>query len=90
MPGEMRCGYDPSFSYVVIEHRLGLEGPADFIRIQEALSGLKKKIIRQEVVRDPATGENRLVIQMKRQETEEIMLTILGSGLKRDFRCYVY
>lgn len=81
---------DASCSYVVIEHRLGIEGEADFSKIDEALSDLKAKILKQEVVRDPLTGENRLMIKMKHQETEEIMVTLLGTSLKKDFHCYVY
>ena len=81
---------DDSCSYVVIEHRLGIAGQDDFSRIDEALSGLKSKILDQEVVRDPLTGENRLIVKMKHQETEEIMVTLLGTSLKKDFHCYVY
>jgi len=82
--------YDPLYSYVVIEHRQGRAAHADFLQIEDALSGFKLKIVGQEQVKDPETGEERLIIKMKHQETEEIMMAILGSGLKEDFHCYVY
>ena len=87
---EMAWDYDPAYSYVIIEHRLGIDGLADFSKIDEALSDLKSKILGQEVVRDPDSGEKRLIIRMKHQETEEIMLAFLGAGLKEKFHCYVY
>ncbi len=81
---------DALFSYVVIEHRLGTAGHADFLKVNDALSCFKQKIVDQEQVKDPGTGEDRLIIKMKQQETEAIMMAILGSGLKEDFHCYVY
>ena len=85
---DMTQTYDPAFSYVVIEHRL--EDKTGFQKVNHALSGLKTEIIDQELVKDPVTGEKRLVIKMKHQETEEIMLAFLGTGLKESFHCYVY
>jgi len=82
--------FDPIYSYVVIERRLGTVGHADFLRVEEALSGFKSKIVDREKTVDRSTGEERLIIKMKHQETEVIMMTILGSGLKKDFHCYVY
>jgi len=37
-----------------------------------------------------ASGEKKLIIKMKHQETEEIMLAFLGAGLKENYHCYVY
>jgi hypothetical protein len=86
----MSQAYDPAFSYVVIEHRLEAREEEGFQPIDEALSGLKTDIVDQALVTDPSTGKKRLVIKMKQQETEEIMLAFLGTGLKENFRCYVY
>lgn len=86
----MSQAYDPAYSYVVIEHRLEARETDGFQKVDEALSGLRTDIVDQELVTDPSTGKNRLVIKMKQQETEEIMLVFLGIGLKENFRCYVY
>ena len=51
---------------------------------------MKTEIVDQELVPDPSTGEKRLVIKMKLQETEEIMLAFLGTSLKDNFHCYIY
>jgi hypothetical protein len=85
---DMTRAYDAAFSYVVIEHRL--ENNTGFQKINDALSGLKSEIIDQELVEDSATGEKRLVIKMKHQEAEEIMLAFLGAGLKEEYHCYIY
>jgi len=92
LPGvkEMTQAYDPTYSYVVIEHRMGAQGETDFLKIDEALSCFKKKIVNQELVKDPSTGAKRLIIKMKQLETEEIMMAILGTHLKTDFHCYIY
>ena len=82
--------HDPLFSYVVIEHRLGSAGDTDFLKVEEALSRCRLKIVGREWVNDPSTGQERLRIKLKHQETEEIMMAILASGLKEDYRCYVY
>jgi len=87
---EMTPAYDPAYSYVVIEHRLGIKGQDNFLQVDAALSCLKKKIVDQKLVRDSATGEKRMIIKMKQQETEEIMMFILGTSLKKNFHCYVY
>ena len=87
---EMARVYDPAYSYVVIEHRLGGEQKAGFLKVDEALSSLKTEIVGQELVEDPSTGAKRLVIKMKLRETEEIMLAFLGTNLKDKFRCYIY
>ena len=81
--------YDPAYSYVVIEQRFEAGQKTGFDRIDEALSGLKK-IVDQEMVKDPSTGETRLIVRMKHQETEEIMLAILRAGLKENYHFYVY
>jgi hypothetical protein len=86
----MTHAYDPAYSYVVIEQRFQAGQKTGFERVDGALSGLKTEIVDQEMVKDPATGENRLIIKMRHQETEEIMLAILGSGLKENYHCYVY
>ena len=86
----MTQAYDPAFSYMVIEHRLEARENAGFQRIDDALSGLKPEIVNQELVTDPSSGEKKLVIKMKQQETEEIMLAFLGNSLKEDFHCYIY
>ena len=86
----MTQAYDPAFSYVVIEHRLEAGGKAGFQTIDDALSDLKPEIVHQELVTDPSSGEKKLVIKMKQQETEEIMLVFLGTSLKEKYRCYVY
>ena len=87
---EMARAYDPAFSYVVIEQRPGAGHETGFQRVDEALSGLKPEIVDQELVKDPSTGEKRLVIKMKHRETEEIMLAFLGAGLKDKYHCYIY
>lgn len=87
---EMNQVYDPAYSYVVIEYRLGAKQKSGFLKVDEALSSLKTEIVDQELVPDPSTGENRLVIKMKLQETEEIMLAFLGTSLKDKFHCYIY
>ena len=87
---EMSQVYDPAYSYVVIEHRLGAKQKFGFLKVDEALSSLKTEIVNQELVLDPSTGEKRLVIKMKLQETEEIMLAFLGTRLTDNFYCYVY
>lgn len=87
---EMTQAYDSAFSYVVIEKRLGARGTSGFQKIDDALFGLKTEIVDQELVADPRTGDKRLVIKMKHQETEEIMLAFLGAGLEEQYHCYVY
>ena len=87
---DMDQSYDPAFSYMVIEHHREAGERAGFQKVKAALSGLKTEIINQELVIDPATGDKRLIIKMKHQETEEIMLAFLGAGLKEEFHCYVY
>ena len=87
---EMTRTYDPAYSYVVIEHHLKAEDDAGFQKVDDSLSALRKEIIDRELVRDPSTGEQRLVIKMKRREAEEIMLIFLGAGLKEHYRCYIY
>lgn len=82
--------YNPSYSYVVIEHRMEAGGEPNFLKVDEALSCLGKKIINKELVRDPSTGGKKLIVKMKQQETEELMMTILGSSLIDNFHCYVY
>ena len=86
----MTQAYDPAFSYVVIEHRLEAGEKAGFQKIDDALFDLKPEIVNQELVTDPSSGEKKLVIKMKQQETEEIMLAFLGNSLKEDFHCYIY
>ena len=86
----MSQAYDPAYSYVVIEHRLGAKQKAGYLIVEEALFSLRTAIIDQELVQDPATGEIRLVIKMKQQETEEIVMAFLGTDLKDKFHCYVY
>ncbi|MEN8246711.1 MAG: hypothetical protein ABFS43_17630 [Thermodesulfobacteriota bacterium] len=87
---EMNQAYDSAFSYVVIEQRLEAGGASGFQKVDDALFGLKTEIVDQELVADPRTGDKRLVIKMKHQETEEIMLAFLGAGLKENYHCYVY
>jgi hypothetical protein len=87
---DMTQVYDPAYSYVVIEQRLEVGEKAGFQRVNEALFGLETEIVDQELVKDPSTGENKLIIKMKHQETEEIMLALLGAGLKKNYHCYVY
>ena len=87
---EMAQVYDPAYSYVVIEHRLGAKQRSGFLKVDEALSSLKTEIVDQELVQDLSTGEKRLLIKMKLQETEEIVLAFLGTSLKENFNCYVY
>ena len=86
----MTRAYDPTFSYVVVEQRLVTGGKAGFQEVDKALSDLKTEIIHQEAVTDPATGDEKLIIKMKYQETEEIMLAFLGAGIKEKFHCYIY
>ena len=87
---DMTQGYDPAYSYVVIEQRVEGGGRAGFERANQALSGLAMEIVDQELVTDPSTGECRLVIKMKQQETEAILLALLGTDLKENYHCYVY
>ena len=87
---DMTRTYDPAYSYVVVEQRLEAGESVGFQRVNAALSGLKAEIVEQELVEDPSTGEKKLIIKMKHQETEEIMLAFLGAGLKEDYHCYVY
>lgn len=87
---DMTQAYDPAYSYVVIEQRFEAGQKTGFDRIDEALSGLKTEIVDQEMVKDPSTGETRLIVRMRHQETEEIMLAILRAGLKENYHCYVY
>jgi len=87
---EIEKQFDPGFSYMVIENRLNAAGETDFTRIEEALDDFKSQILRQECVRDPSSGKLRLVVTMEHQETEAIMMAILGTSLKKDYHCYVY
>jgi len=87
---DMSRTYDPAYSYVVVEQRLEAGENVGFQRVDEALPGLKTEIVDQELVEDPSTGEKKLIIKMKHQETEEIMLAFLGAGLKENYHCYVY
>jgi len=87
---DMTRTYDPAYSYVVVEQRLEAGENVGFQSVDEALSSLKAEIVDQELVSDPSTGEKKLIIKMKHQETEEIMLAFLGAGLKESYRCYVY
>ena len=87
---QMTQAYDAAYSYVVIEQRLEAGEGVGFQTVDLALAGLKTEIIDQELVNDPATGQKRMVIKMKHQETEEIMLAFLGTDLVDKFHCYVY
>ena len=87
---DMTRSYDPSYSYVVVEQRLEAGETVGFQSVHEALAGLKAEIVDQELIDNPSTGEKKLIIKMKHQETEEIMLAFLGAGLKEDYHCYVY
>lgn len=87
---DMSRTYDPAYSYVVVEQRLEAGENIGFQSVNEALSGLKTEIVDQEVVEDPSTGEKKLIIKMKHQETEAIMLAFLGASLKEKYHCYVY
>lgn len=83
--------YDPAFSYVVIENHLEDAGESTgFQKVSDALPALKSEIVDHELVKDPVTGQQRLVIKIKRREAEEIMLAFLGTDLKNRYRCYVY
>jgi hypothetical protein len=87
---KIKAGFDPAFSYIIIEDKSGsIDDPA-FLKVDEALSDLDIQVLHRKVCADQNTGRNILIVKMEHQDTEEIMLKFLKTSLKRDFNCYVY
>jgi hypothetical protein len=87
---EIKRNFDKAFSYIVIEDRgrSGLENP--FSKVESALTDLNKQVLNRQMYRDRNTGRKMLIVKMEQQETEEIILELLKTSLKKDFNCYVY
>ncbi len=87
---KIKATFDPAFSYIIIEDKIGSIDDPTFLKVDEALSDLDKQVLHRKVCVDQNTGRNILIVKMEHQDTEEIMLKFLKTSLKRDFNCYVY
>ena len=87
---EIKRNTDKAFSYIVIEDIRQTVDEDPFSRIEKALSDLSKQALNRQIYRDQKTGRKMLIVKMEHQDTEEIMLEFLKTGLKKDFKCYVY
>ena len=87
---EIKRNFDKAFRYLVIEdrHRTGDENP--FSTAEGALSNLNKQVSNRQLYRDRNTGRRMMIVKMELQDTEEIMLELLKTSLKKDFNCYIY
>ena len=87
---EIKRNFDKAFRYIVIEdrYRTGDENP--FSRAEGALSDLNEQILNRQMCRDQNTGRRMMIIKMELRDTEEIMLELLKTSLKKDFNCYIY
>ena len=87
---DIKRAFEPAYSYIVIECRRPAGDENPFSKAEKALLDLSKQVLNRQVYRDQVTGRKMLIVQMERQDTEEIMLEFLKTNLKKDFNCYVY
>ena len=87
---EIKRNFDKAFSYIVIEnrHRTGDDNP--FSNAERELLDLSQQVLKRQIYRDQNTGRRMLIVKMELKDTEEIMLDLLKTNLKKDYNCYVY
>ena len=87
---DIKRTFDPAFKYIVIEGRGESEDDPHFSMANAALSSLKENVLSRQICLDRVTGRRMLIAKIDHRETEEIMLGLLETNLKKDFNCYVY
>jgi hypothetical protein len=87
---EIKRNFDKAFSYIVIEDRRRTGDKNPFSNAERALLDLNKQVLNLQIYRDQNTGRRMLIVKMEQQDTEEIMLDLLKTSLKKDYNCYVY